>query len=260
MNNEHSKHELNIPPPRVASWLLGWLVFDHFDTHAGDFQEYYNLLVKEKGRRRANWWYRGQVLRLIPDQLHEKAYWSLLMAKSYLLVGIRNLKKNKIPATINVVGLSAAIGSAIALFLFIYGVNTRDNFHENLDNLYLIGHTTEALETLPGMNQKWGTSPVPMGPALAEAYPQINHFVRYSEQGASIQAEGIAFRERVSFADTGFFDLFRGNERIVHDHLHFQAPGAIGNNGANLSHADYSQDLVEYFPALKFFLFPATGL
>ena len=195
-------------PPRIASWLLGWLVSDLFSTHAGDFEEYYHVMVEEQGKRRADWWYRGQVLRLIPDQLYEKAYWGTLMFKSYLLVGVRNLKKSKVPTAINVLGLSAAIGSTIALFLFIHGLNTADSYHENVENVFLIGHTTEALETIAGLKQKWGTSPVPMGPALEEAYPQVERAVRYSRQSVSVRAKRIAFRETASFADPGFFDLF----------------------------------------------------
>ena len=195
-------------PPIISAWILSWLVSDHFNTHAGDFEEFFNELAEEKGVQKARWWYRGQVLRLIPDQLLEKAYWGLLMFKSYLLVGIRNLANNKVPASINIVGLSAAIGSSIALFLFLYALNTRDNFHENVDNVFLIGHTTDAMETLPGMKQKWGTSPVPMGPTLVADYPQINKAVRYTEQGVMVRAKRIAFRERISFADPGFFEMF----------------------------------------------------
>jgi ABC-type antimicrobial peptide transport system permease subunit len=195
-------------PPRFSSWLLGWLVSDLFNTHAGDFEEFYHIMAEEQGKRRANWWYRGQVLRLIPDQLYEKLYWGTLMFKSYLLVGVRNLKKSKVPTAINVLGLSAAIGSSIALFLFVYGLNTADSYHENVDDVFLIGHTTEALETIGDMKQKWGTSPVPMGPALVDAYPQIERAVRYSRQGVSVRAKRIAFRETASFADPGFFDLF----------------------------------------------------
>lgn len=195
-------------PPVIAAWILNWLVSDHFDTHAGDFEEFYHAVADEQGKRRANWWYRGQVLRLIPDQLYEKAYWGALMFKSYLRVGSRNLQKSKVPSTINIVGLSAAIGCAIAIFLFVYGINTADQFHKNLDNVYLIGHTTDAIETLPGMKQKWGTSPVPMGPALVDDFPQIKQAVRYSQQTVSVRAERIAFRERASFADPAFLDMF----------------------------------------------------
>jgi len=199
---------INNHPPRISAWILNWLVSDHFDTHAGDFEEFYNDLVEEEGLSRARRWYRGQVLRLIPDQLFEKAYWGVLMFKNYLLIGMRNLKKNIVPSSINIVGLSAAIGSSIAIFLFLYGLNTRDNFHENVDNVFLVGHTTDGMENLPGMKQKWGTSPVPLGPDLLAAYPQVDKVVRYSEQNVTLRADGMAFRERVSFADAGFFDMF----------------------------------------------------
>mgnify|MGYP002630336175 CR=1 FL=1 len=207
-NTNTNTNNTNPRPPRFASWLLGWLVSDLFHTHAGDFEEFYHTIAQEQGKRRADWWYRGQVLRLIPDQLYEKLYWGTVMFKSYLLVGVRNLKKSKVPSAINVLGLSAAIGSSIALFLFVYGLNTADSYHENVDNVFLVGHTTEDMEAVAGLKQKWGTSPVPMGPDLVDAYPQVEKAVRYSRQGVSVRAKGLAFRETVSFADPGFFEIF----------------------------------------------------
>ncbi|HMB93535.1 MAG TPA: ABC transporter permease [Rhodothermales bacterium] len=190
-------------PPRLAAWLLGWLLKDQWDTPLGDYEEYFNELAAEQGERRARWWYRGQVLRLLPDQLLEKTYWGTLMLKSYFLLGLRTLRKNKVASIINMVGLSAAVGIAIVIFLFTQEINTFEDFHENGDRVYLIGHTVEEEDT----TSRWGTSPVPLGPALAVDFPQIERAVRYAEQGVLVQSGDDTFRETLAFADAGFFDM-----------------------------------------------------
>ena len=100
-------------PPGLAAWLLGWLLKDQWDTPLGDYEEYFNDLAAEQGERRARRWYRGQVLRLVPDQLTEKMYWGILMIKSYVILGFRSLRKDKVASAINIAGLSAAVAIAL---------------------------------------------------------------------------------------------------------------------------------------------------
>jgi len=199
-----SKHN---NPPRISAYFLKWLVADHFDTPSGDFEEYFHEISEEYGSRRARWWYRGQVLRLIPDQLYEKVFWGLVMLRSYFQVGARNLAKNKVAASINIVGLSAAVGSAIALLLFVVVLNDYDQFHENRDQLYLVGQTFESELSKPDVLLRYGTSPLPLGPILAADYPQIKRSARFSTTAAMVRSDGNAFRERVSFADPDFFEM-----------------------------------------------------
>ncbi len=125
------------------------------------------------------------------------------MFKNYILLGFRNLRKNKVVSLINIVGLSAAVGCAIALFLFLQSLNSMDDFHENGENIFLVGHTAER----EGEEQRWGISPVPLGPALDAGFPQIERAVRFANHPVMVQSTGIAFEEIASFADAGFFDL-----------------------------------------------------
>ena len=190
-------------PPRWAAVLLGWLLKDEWGTPLGDYEEYYNDLAARQGERKAQWWYRGQVMRLLPDRLFEKIYWGNAMLKSYFLLGFRNLLRDKVAASINIVGLSIAVGFCIAVFLLLQMINTYDDFHENGDHIFLVGHSVERFGDL----ERWGTSPVPLGPALAADFSQIERAVRFESQRATVRASGSAFSERVSFADVGFFDL-----------------------------------------------------
>lgn len=191
-------------PPRVAAWMLGWLLVDVWDTRLGDYEEYYNELVASEGTRKARWWYRGQVLRLLPDRLYEKSRWGTVMLKNYLVLGFRNLRKDKVASLINLVGLSAAVACAIALFLLLQEINTNDDFHTNGDRIFLVGHTA----TRDAGQEHWGTAPSPLGPALAADFPQVERAVRFADHAAMVRVGGTTFHETVSFADAGFFEMF----------------------------------------------------
>ena len=198
------KEQQYYDPPRWAALMLGWLLKDQWETPLGDYEEYYNELAAEQGERTARWWYRGQVLRLLPDQLFEKMYWGSVMVKNYWLLGFRNLRKNKVAASINIIGLAAAVGLTITIFLLMQEAILLHDFHENGDRVFLVGHTVEQADE----QQLWGTSPVPLGPALAAAFPQVERTVRFADQGAIVRAHRNAFQEKISFADAGFFDMF----------------------------------------------------
>ncbi|MFK7845472.1 MAG: ABC transporter permease [Rhodothermales bacterium] len=212
------KEEQHHSPPRLAAALLGWLLKDVWGTPLGDYEEYFNELVETEGKQRARWWYRGQVLRLLPDRLFEKLYWGREMIRNYFTLGFRNLKKHKTVSFINILGLSGGIACTIAVFLFLKVINETDTFHEHGNRVFLIGHTVEQF----GEEERWGTTPIPLGPALAADFPQIERVVRYAGRGAMVRTTGIGFQETVSFADAGFFEVLtfplqKGNTRALDD-------------------------------------------
>lgn len=125
------------------------------------------------------------------------------MLKNYLLLGFRTLRRHKVASSINLVGLSVAVACAITLALMLRVINVSDEFHENGESLYLIGHTVDHQDG----PQRWGTAPAPLGPALAADFPQVERAVRVARHPATVRASGDAFHETVSFADEGFFDM-----------------------------------------------------
>lgn len=200
--NQQKHHKEHHKPPRLPAYILGWLLNDERETPLGDFEEFYNQLAASEGVWKAKWWYWGQVLRLLPDQIYEKLLWGLSMFKSYLLLGARTLRKNKLASTINIVGLSAAVGCAITIFLLIQEV-TIDDFHENGERVFLVEHIVEE----SSRQELRGSAPTPLGPALKADFPQIEHAVRLAEETATVRATTYAFQETISFVDTGFFDV-----------------------------------------------------
>ncbi len=191
-------------PPAWAAFLLRKLIRDDARTPEGDYEEYFNTLANEESPRQAQMWYIGQLLRLIPERLAARVYWSLVMGKNYLITGRRNLAKNRTASFINIFGLSVAIASCIAVFLMVRDFATIDNFHENRADIYLINHDIVENDEIA----TWGMSPIPLGPALADEFPQILSAVRIQRSRASFIYGGKVLPESITFADEAFFDMF----------------------------------------------------
>ena len=60
------------------------------------------------------------------------------MFKNYLKIAVRNLWKNNIFTSLNVIGLTVAFGVAILLSMFAVYELSYDRFHEHADNLYQV--------------------------------------------------------------------------------------------------------------------------
>ncbi|HTI94168.1 MAG TPA: hypothetical protein VL727_26420, partial [Puia sp.] len=60
------------------------------------------------------------------------------MIRNYFLTAWRNLKKNKLNATVNILGLTVAFACCILLFLTVYLEFSYDDFQQNKDHLYKV--------------------------------------------------------------------------------------------------------------------------
>lgn len=125
------------------------------------------------------------------------------MIKSYLLIGMRNLLKNKMITLFNILGLSLAFGSVIVIFLFIEYNYTVDDFHKEGSRIFLITHERS------DDGRYYGTSPVPLGPALKEEVSGIEHIVRLETDRAIVNSDNHEpFYEYITYSDPDFFKLF----------------------------------------------------
>lgn len=191
-------------PPKWAGFILNVLLPDEANTPVGDYEEYYSSIAHHRGVFAANRWYATQLIRLIPEILIAKLYWSAVMWKNYLLVGKRNLLKNKVSSAINLFGLSVALAACIAVFFFVKDFATVDRFHENGNRIYMITHEVPENDQL----YTWGTSPAPLGPSLESNFPQVEESVRIVRSRAMFEYGNKTLSERITFVDNGFFDLF----------------------------------------------------
>lgn len=126
------------------------------------------------------------------------------MFLNYIKLAYRNLLAHKWVSAINIFGLSIAIGCSITVFLFLHNHWTLDNFHVHGDRIFMVEYRVDK----NGEEQIWGTSPMPLGPALANDFPQVEHAVRVDAASCKVYREDHVFDERICFVDTGFFGMF----------------------------------------------------
>jgi len=126
------------------------------------------------------------------------------MIKNYFKLGFRNLAKNRLSSSINILGLALAVGCCLVVFEFFDWSMHMDNFHHKINNLFVI----ERISLQNGNEQYWGNSPAPMGPMLQRDFPQVKNTTRVSNTGVIIKQDDNVFRESVTFVDNSFYQMF----------------------------------------------------
>jgi len=192
-------------PPAVSAWLLGkMLLYSVRNAALGDLEEQYHMMAEEKGKFQAGLWYRCQAAILLPAFIVDSIYWSIVMLKSYLKSAFRNILRNKLTSSINIVGLSAAIACAVFVFVFIDFMYYQNTFHENAESIFMV---ESRFETEEGA-KLYGYAPVPLGPAIAVEIPQVKSVVRYSYGTPVFRYRDMEFEELVNFVDEDFLHIF----------------------------------------------------
>ncbi len=128
------------------------------------------------------------------------------MLKNYLKVAVRSIFKHKVYSLINLAGLG--IGMALCLLIYQY-VTTElsyDSFHSHRDNTYRV---VSVLQNDSGEWNNRTSTPMPLGPALAENFPEIRAFTRNANTSeAVVKAGNRCFTERLLYADADMFSIF----------------------------------------------------
>jgi len=191
-------------PPSWARRILSRLgEYQERFAIAGDLEEVFHELGQATGYRKARRWYCRQCLRALPSYLSYTAGWGLAMLRSYLKTGLRNISRQKIQSTINILGLSLGTASCILFILYVSDEFSFDRFHSQADSLYaVVSH-----------NQFHGTTAVAgmmgMGPLLQENSAEIRHVVRLNRRNqAIVRCRDLIFNEETIFVDPAFFEVF----------------------------------------------------
>ena len=205
--------------PRWAERLLLRLTpLRNRDTVVGDFVEIYPYIAAREGRRQALWWYWGQVLKSLPAFLSNGIYYGGDMLKNYLKIALRNLRREKGYAFINIVGLAIGLAFCALIALYVRDELTYDQFHVQSDRIYRALSVTFNPD---GSERRSGSyHPVPLGPALQADLPEVEHYTRFRTRSHFVRSTGEALEEPVLYADPSIFEVFsfplvQGNPRTA---------------------------------------------
>lgn len=123
------------------------------------------------------------------------------MLKSYLLIALRSLQRNKLHAFINIVGLAIGMTCCILITLFVQFELNYDRQNKDADNLYRLVVNLEA--------NNWAISAFPIGGILKDNFAEVEKYTRIKPSEIFVrQAErDIKNKEMVFFADSSVFDV-----------------------------------------------------
>ena len=128
------------------------------------------------------------------------------MIRNYLLLAIKNFRKQKMFSLINILGLTVGISCCLMIFLFIMNEFSYDKFHKNGKNIYRVvrvGNKNGELRNIPWLSP-------PYAAALANDYPDaIKKVIRIQPDNDLVTYKDISFNEKkIYLVDSNFFDFF----------------------------------------------------
>lgn len=127
------------------------------------------------------------------------------MFKNYLTVAIRNLMRNKVYSTLNVLGLGIGMSSCLLIVLFVQNELQYDRFHKNGDRIYKVVFETQ--NENGSRTVQWVTSGT-VGPALECDFPEVQETVRMWPQRTGVERQNRMLNARLILVDKHIFDVF----------------------------------------------------
>jgi len=127
------------------------------------------------------------------------------MLKNYLIITLRNIKRNKGFSFINITGLAVGMAACLLILFWVRDELSYNRFHENIDNIYLT-----AGERVNHRGEYFNNSPVPLAEPLRNDYPEILKVIRFQFRGAIIAR----YKEKIfndwegAYVDPEVFEVF----------------------------------------------------
>ena len=126
---------------------------------------------------------------------------------SYLKIAIRNVVRQKLYSTINILGLAVGVAACITILLYVQDELSYDRYHEKADRIYRV-----ALRAAIGGNDfNMVLTAAPVAAALLEEFPEVESATRIDYIGGFpvIRYEDKVFSEELyTAADSTIFDVF----------------------------------------------------
>jgi putative ABC transport system permease protein len=123
------------------------------------------------------------------------------MLKSYFLVAIRNLRRNSLHSTINIVGLAIGMTCCILITLYVQFELSYDRQNKRAEQVYRLTVDLEA--------NNWAISAFPLGQLLKDNMPEVESFTRIKPTEILVQnsVSKIRNKEKIFYADSSVFDV-----------------------------------------------------
>ncbi len=129
------------------------------------------------------------------------------MLKSYFVIGIRNLLKQKFYALIKILGLAFGLAASMVIYLYVQEDLSYDRFHPNYERIVRV----LTIDQAEGVSSKLvGVTPPALGPAAKAEIPEVENSVRLLRSGRlDLTYEGNLLKCDAGFrTESSFFEVF----------------------------------------------------
>lgn len=161
-------------PPTFYTRLFRWFCKDEiYDELQGDLDEEFLYNTNELGAQKAKKLYQKEVLKMVRPSIIKSLNTQQLpnnhtaMFKNYTLVALRNLGRNKLFSSINIIGLAISMVVGLIAIAFVTEMYSYDDFHEQGDRIYRVVNTRTPLNETP---DEYATTSVLTGRRLASDF------------------------------------------------------------------------------------------
>jgi len=127
------------------------------------------------------------------------------MLKTYFRTAFRNIRKNRLYAVINVVGLTIGLAACLLIGVYVSQELSYDKFNLKADRIVRV--TMEYRES--GTVNKTAATGTKVGPQFKRIFPEVANYVRTAITHEIVkQGEKVFNEPRVLYADPSFFQIF----------------------------------------------------
>jgi len=134
--------------------------------------------------------------------VNQKCQPPTVMFRNYFNIALRNLWRNRLFTTINVVGLAVGLACVVVLVLFAQKCLTWDTAHQNIDRIYYVQS-----QDIGG--EAYNQTVYPLLDRMLRDYPEIEtgtHTQKWNRPW--IEYGGKSVQEATEYVDSTFFDVF----------------------------------------------------
>lgn len=170
----------NHVPPKWAQRFIEWYCKPQLaEDLIGDLDEYFERNVESKGPLRAKLIYIIDAFKFFrlytvrtPKFINLLINW--IMIGSHIKTSVRNITRNKLFSTINIVGLAIGMSVGLLLIAFAHDLLSYDKFNEKGDRIYRI---TSQAKFKGGQRGKFATTSVKIGRAIKDKVTGVEDVV-----------------------------------------------------------------------------------
>lgn len=207
-------------PPKFAAKLLNYLLAEEWkDEVIGDLEEQYEDNLDQKGKIRAGIIYWYETVKFLKPYLfsNKTQNITIMLFLNYIRISYRNLVKNKMYSSVNILGLALGLSSVMLISLYLMYQLSFDQFYPNKERIFRV-----ALERIyPDRVKTFGSSPITLAPVFEENYEQVEAVTRFHKlffsNTSPVEIGDVTYQEpNYRYADEHFFEVF-DHEFIVGD-------------------------------------------